>query len=161
MLKIGVGFMEKKVDLTKEQADKASAELQFWLGDNYTWLNDWLTNIVMINHIDAANFPSTFGVFTVPVKLAPPEGLVVAGNAMKAALINQAVFGHEKKQVIVQGAVPEITKFGGFIEAIGRKPVEADRVLFTAVEWFFAVQTTQLGLCLRTICTLDFMVEEK
>jgi len=149
--------IEKKI--TKEQAAKASAELQFWLGDNYTWLNNWLTNVVMIDHEDMNNFPSTFGVITVPVKIQPPEGIVIAGNAMKGALINQAVFGHERKPVMIQGAVPEFPKFGGFIEKFKRKPTEKDSMLFTAVEWFYAVQTTHLGLCLRTICAVDFMPE--
>ena len=74
-------------DLTEERAREAAAQIEFWLNENQVWLTDWLTNVVTIHPVEAKMFPAIFGTIVSPVPISPPEELIVAGNAMKFALI--------------------------------------------------------------------------
>ncbi len=156
---------------SKEMETTDSDKVQQWLLDNYNWLTEWLTNVVMISEAEAKQTPSPFQEFVAPLRMQPPHGIILAGDELKSMLIMQAVFGVGAE--IANPPGKKIVSFPGFKQIEGRLPMEGDRVLFTAYKWFelgyggspkiLNLQgTATMGTVsvLRCICTIDTLPKE-
>lgn len=147
--------MDSSKEITQEQADNAVATTMEWIEKNHAWLTEWLTNVVMITQRAAETSKMPFQTFTYRLQRPPPGGLIEAGYMIKADIIKQSIFGHERK--ILTPTKP--ATFEGFISKFGRKPTEKDTALYTAYKWF-EFQPGANGVWLSTICTCEFFPAE-
>ena len=111
--------------------------LDQWMQSNQELLTSFLTNIVIISEdsLKVANILTQD--FIQPIEIAPPLGLIIAGNAMKMNILRALIFGKGVKSRITtldQGKKP--SRIAGFIEKVGRKPTAEDTLLITASYWF-------------------------
>lgn len=152
-----------------------------WLGDNYIWLTEWMTNVVTIRESEAKTTSAIFQTFVAPIMSDPPNGMIAANNDLKALLIMATVFGVPVAPVKARENAPLSSAqvgdyktpacFAGFRYQTGRLPIEGDIALFTATKWFelsfkqrpimvIGGATPRGHSMLETVCTVEFFPKE-
>ena len=137
-------------------------ELNKWMGDNYLWLTEWLTNVVVVDNLAKDQSVATFQTFQAAITHPLPFGIIDTGNLIKGWMINQATIG------LMSLNPPQ---FPGFFQKTGRLPEKGDTVVFTALKWFKLEYVTGSNLILAegssvpkipvltTVCAIDYLVK--
>ena len=132
-----------------------------WLDNNFLWLTEWLTYVVVIDNLEKDKSTATFQTFRVPIVKELPWGAIDAGNIIKGQLINQSTIG-------LMSLNPPM--FPGFLQKAGRMPEKGDMVLYTALKWFKLEYILESNLILAanstipktpvltTVCAIDYIL---